>query len=220
MKQLLVLFAMLIILPWVSISQSIAEINTPTVMGLDQVAPFHEGLAAVRQGDTWGFINTNGELVIEFRDDLVWNENPDKNAAGVRGIPYPRFRDGRCPIRVMKAEEEGIPFYGFIDSSGEIAIQADFLNVSEFANDEAVGIYFQKTFRGKNNFQLNIYDYSFTEGVINTKGEMVWPLTERKNILMNARRYEIPPIQARMLEGKLIAVEVSSDNWEIRKIQR
>ena len=219
MKRILVLWTLLLTAaPWSVQAQSIAEINKPTVENLDEVTPFHEGLAAVRRGNQWGFINTEGELVIGFRSDLVWNQSPDANASGVEAIPYPRFKDGRCPVTVEK--EEGIPFYGYIDTSGKTVIEPEYLNLTEFSNGKAVGIFFQKTYRGKNNFQLNIYDYSFTEGIINTKGEMIWPLTERKNILMKPVRYEMPLIQARILENNIIAVEAAPDRWEIRKIQR
>ena len=218
MKRILLLWALLLLAaPW-NQAQSIAEINTPTVDNLDEVAPFHESLAAVRRGNQWGFINKKGELVIDFRADLVWNQSPDEKAEGVAAIPYPRFQDGRCPITVKK--EEGTPFYGYIDPAGNTVIGADYLNLTEFSKGKAVAIFFQKTFRGKNNFQLNIYDYTFTEGVINTKGEMVWPLTERTNILMKPVRYERPAIQARLLEENIIAVETAPDRWEIRKIQR
>ncbi len=219
MKRILVLWALLLAAaPWSTKAQSIEEINKPTVENLDEVTPFHEGLAAVRRGNQWGFINTEGELVIGFRSDLVWNQSPDPRASGVEAIPYPRFKDGRCPFTIEK--EEGIPFYGYIDPSGKTVIEPEYLNLTEFSNGKAVGIFFQKTYRGKNNFQLNIYDYSFTEGIINTKGEMIWPLTERKNILMKPVRYEMPLIQARILENNIIAVEAAPDRWEIRKIQR
>ena len=34
--------------------------------GIDEIAPFSEGLAAVRQGWKWGFINEESMLVINF----------------------------------------------------------------------------------------------------------------------------------------------------------
>lgn len=39
------------------------------VFAFDEVRPYSEGLAAVRQGEFWGFINHAGQLVIEFRFD-------------------------------------------------------------------------------------------------------------------------------------------------------
>ena len=211
-----VLLLALAALPVLAGAQSIQDINRPTLGDLDEVTRFHEGLAAVRKGSQWGFIDQDGLLVIDFRDDLVWQREPDPGALGVGSIPYPRFSDGRCPV--MVSGEDGIPLYGFIDTEGRMVIEPEFLNVSEFQNGRAVGIYYKKTFRGKNNFQLNIYDHTFTEVVLNKAGAMVWPLAERENILMNARRYRTPEIQARIIENGLIAVKSDRARWEIRKL--
>lgn len=216
MKRALILLIALVVLPYAGSAQSVADINKPLLKNLDQVTPFHDGMAAVRQGDRWGFINTRGELVIDFRTDLVWNQNPNTTTQGVASIPYPRFRDGRCPIRVSK--EEGIPFYGYIDRTGKVVIEPEFLNLSEFNGGLAIGIYFKKTFRGKNRFQLNIYDYTFTEVILNPEGEMIWPLTERINIMMDPRRYETPDLKTRILQPNLVAVESAPSRWEIRKL--
>lgn len=217
MKRAYVLVAILLALPLAGWGQTIEAINAPTIKDLNQVAPFHEGLAAVRKGSQWGFINSDGKLVVDFRGDLVWNEHPDPQANGVGAIAYPRFRDGRCPIKVMG--EDGIPLYGFIDTGGKTVIAPEFLNVTEFEGGLALGIYYKKTFRGKSNFQLNIYEHSFTEVVLNPAGEMIWPLAERQNIIMQARQYKTPAIQARILEDRLVAVESAPEKWEIRKIE-
>lgn len=219
MKQFSMVLALLLGLPFMGRAQSVRELNVATVKDLDQVTEFHEGLAAVRRGNTWGFIDTSGKLVIDFREDLVWNKNPDPRATGVTGMAYPRFREGRCPFRAFQEEEGDIPFYGFIDTSGKTVIEPQFLNVSEFKDGHAIGIYFKKTFRGKNNFQLNIYDYAFTEVVLNPAGEMTWPLAERLNILMQARRYETPALLSHLLGPTLLAVETTPGTWEIRNIK-
>ena len=64
MKQLITLCTLLV-LPFILFAQELT--------GIDEIAPFSEGLAAIRKGNEWGFINKEGQLVIEFRDDLVWN---------------------------------------------------------------------------------------------------------------------------------------------------
>lgn len=202
-------------------AQSVADINVPTVAGIDQITPFHEGLAAVRKGNTWGFIDKNGTLVIDFRADLFGNLNPIEGNYGKSSMPYPRFRDGRCPIRVNNSETPGIPFYGFIDKTGKTVIPPEFLNVSEFKDGIALGIYYKKTFRGKNSFQLNIYDYTFTEVVLNPEGEMIWPLAERKQISMDRRRYKTPELLGQILSKTLIGIgsEANPRLLEIRKLK-
>lgn len=160
-------------------------------------------------------------MVIGFRNDLFGNVNPDKDNPWVTGMAYPEFKNGLCPIRVYSEYEDAIPFYGFIDKTGKTIIEPEFLNITGFSDGIALGIYFRKTLRGKNNFQLNIYDYTFTEVVLNTDGEMIWPLTERHNIMMDKRRYKTPNILGKIINRELIAIgsEVNPSKLELRKIK-
>ena len=183
---------------------------------IDQVAPFSEGLAAVRVGNQWGFINENGDLVIDFRDDLVWNKFADTDKEDIEGIRYPVFKDGLCMIREMLEEEE-IYVYGFIDKTGATKIKPEYLNVTEFDQGYAIGILMTKTFRGKNNFQLNIYDYKFSEVILDQKGDIMRLLAQRDNILMSKRRYELPDLRAKLLSRTLVAI-MKGDNWELMKL--
>lgn len=184
---------------------------------LDKIAPFSEGLAAVRVGEKWGFIDKDGKLAIDFRDDLVWNKEADPNASDVNGVEYPMFKNGRCMIQAV-LEEEGITVYGFINTKGEIVIAPEYLNVTEFNENYAVGILMTKTFRGKNRFQLNIYQYKFSEVILDTTGDIMLLVTQRKNILMDKRRYEIPGLTAKYLSKSLMAVRTDQNTWELRKI--
>ena len=184
---------------------------------LDDIAPFSEGLAAVRQGEKWGFIDTEGNLVIDFRDDLVWSDAASANASDVTGVAYPAFKDGRCMIKEV-LEEEGIAVYGFINSKGETVIKPEYLNVTEFDQGYALGILLTKTFRGQNRFQLNIYDYKFSEVILDTSGDIMFLVTQRKNILMDKRRYDLPELTSKYLSKNLMAVKTEKNTWELRKI--
>ena len=168
MKNALLIIAVLLTLPYAGNTQSIKTLNKPIMEGLDEVTPFHDGLAAVRKDSQWGFIDMDGTLVIDFRDDLVWNEGAAPEAYGVHAVPYPRFQDGRCMFQA--AGDDDIPVYGFIDREGKTVIAPEYLNLTEFKDGYAVGIFVKKTFRGKNKFQLNIFDYSFMEAVLNPEG--------------------------------------------------
>ena len=184
---------------------------------VDEITPFSEGLAAVRMGSKWGFINKDGQLVIDFRDDLVWNEQVNTETSDVSSIPYPRFNNGRCMIKAV-LEEEGIPVYGFINTLGETVITPEYLNLTEFEDNYAMGILLTKTFRGKNRFQLNIYDYKFSEVILDTSGDIMLLVTQRQNILMDKRRYERPKLMARYISKTLMAVRTEQNTWELRKI--
>ena len=184
---------------------------------LDEITPFSEGLAAVRMGDQWGFIDAEGQLVIDFREDLVWHKEGVTTSSDVTGIPYPRFKNGLCIIQKV-LDEEGIAVYGFINTSGETVIAPEYLNVTEFDQDHAIGILLTKTFRGQNRFQLNIYEYKFSEVILNTSGEIMLLVSQRSNILMDKRRYELPELKAKYLSKSLMAVKTDKNTWELRKI--
>ncbi|MGB5238268.1 MAG: WG repeat-containing protein [Flavobacteriaceae bacterium] len=184
---------------------------------VDEIAPFHEGLAAVRIGDQWGFINADGDLVIDFRSDLVWNEEVSTGVEDITGIAYPRFKDDRCMIKET-LEEEGIDVYGFINSKGETVIKPEYLNVTEFNEGFALGILLTKTFRGQNRFQLNIYDFKFSEVILDPAGDIMLLITQRQSILMDKRRYELPSLNAKYLSKTLMAVKTDKNTWELRKI--
>lgn len=208
MKSILLITALLIT-PLLGYSQG------PDIV--DEIAPFSEGLAAVRMGDKWGFIDTEGQLVIDFRNDLVWNRQADTDATDLTGIPYPRFKDGRCMIK-QTLDEEGIDVFGFINTKGETVIATEYLNVTEFNQGYALGILLTKTFRGQNKFQLNIYDYKFSEVILDPSGDIMLLITQRQNILMDKRRYDLPKLTGKYLSKNLMAVRTKMNTWELRKI--
>lgn len=212
MKRISIMVAVLLLLPAFAISQSLEELNKPTIIDLDEVAPFSEGLAAVRKGNQWGFIDKEGNLVIDFRNDIAWNKEVSKTD-GIAGIRYPYFKEGLCVI--FRSTIEGIPLYGFMNTKGETVIEPEYVNINPFENGRTIGIYGKKSFRGKNEFQLNIYDYSFTEVVVNKKGEMIWPIQKRINIMMSKKRYKLPELHAKILSEDLLTVKGGNNRWKV-----
>ena len=83
--------------------------HSQTVKNIDEIAPFSEGLAAVRQGNQWGFINEEGTMVIDFRSDIYWNRDADTSKEDISGVQYPMFNEGRCLI--TKIVEDGVAVY-------------------------------------------------------------------------------------------------------------
>lgn len=181
---------------------------------LDFVAPFNEGLAAVQKGNEWAFIDDIGHIVINFRDDLYWNEDTAETYDDVRSVHYPKFSDGRC---IVQNRVDEIPVFGFIDTEGNLVIEHQFLNVRPFENGMTTGIIFEKVHRGKNEFNLDIYEYKFHEVLIDVDGNILEFLNRRYNIQMTKKRYKIPPIWSKILNNKLIAIK-KDNNWEIKKL--
>src|SRR5690625_1355717 len=95
-------------------------VNAQALKEIDEVAPFNEGLGGVKKGDAWGFIDSDGELVIKFREDIV--ETPKIT---------PIFNDGLCLIKKVK---DGITFYGYINTKGEEVIPVEYLKATPFDN--------------------------------------------------------------------------------------
>lgn len=209
MKYSIAWLLLLLIFPFAASAQSENSVY-------DEIAPFNEGLAAVRVGNQWGFIDENAKLVIDFRGDLVWNQNADTNIPGVLGIRYPQFKNGRCMIQELKVNN--IPYYGFIDVSGEIVIQPEYLNITEFDQENAIGIYVRELFQGQNEIKLDIIEYIFTEVVVNINGEIVWPITEREHALTAKRRYEIPELKAKLIGKNLLVFKTKDNKWETKKL--
>lgn len=71
-------------------------------------------------------------MVIDFRNYVHWNKDADTSKSDVMGLRYPMFHEGRYLI--TKKVEDGIPLYGFIDTSGKTVIEPQFLNVYPFKN--------------------------------------------------------------------------------------
>ena len=209
MKNSIVFIMLLLIFPIAAYAQT-------ENASYDEIAPFNEGLAAVRVGNQWGFIDENAKLVIDFRDDLVWNPNADTNIPGVLGVRYPQFKNGRCMIQELKVNN--IPYYGFMDTSGEIVIQPEYLNITEFDQENAIGIYVRELFQGQNEIKLDIVEYIFTEVVVNINGEIIWPIGEREHALTAKRSYEVPDIRAKLIGKDLLVFKTKDNKWETKKL--
>lgn len=98
---------------------------------IDEVAPFEEGLAGVKKGDLWGFIDSSGVIVIDYRNDIVAPANK-----------APTFSNGMC---LIQEDKDGIIFYGYINTKGEKEIPAEYLMATPFENGYARVIKHYKT---------------------------------------------------------------------------
>ncbi|MDF0715394.1 WG repeat-containing protein [Muricauda sp. 334s03] len=181
---------------------------------LDYVSPFHEGFAAIQKENKWAFVDESGNIAIDFRDDLYWRTDAKTSHNDIRALTYPQFSDGRCVVQKMMDE---IPVFGFIDTSGKLVIEHKFLNVAPFKNGLTTGIMYEKVHRGKNEFNLDIYEFKFHEVLMDTDGNIIEFLNRRYNIQMTKRRYEMPDIKSKILNHQLIAIE-KDNRWEIKKL--
>lgn len=178
--------------------------------GYDYVSPFNDGMAAVKKGEQWGFINEIGELAIDFRSDLVIGES-DKGS-------YPVFSNDRC---LISATKEGVNYFGYIDKGGQIVIEPQFLNAGPFINDLAIVIYLEEEVLGENELLgKRMLAYKSLEVVINKQGDLVYSLTLPKHVNLSEKHLEQPPaIKSKFISKYLIASLNADNKWEINKIE-
>lgn len=208
MKKFIITAFIMLMLPNVFHSQ--------TVKNIDEIAPFSEGLAAVRQGNQWGFINEEGTMVINFRNDIYWNKDADTSKKDISGVQYPMFNEGRCLI--TKIVEDGVPVYGFIDTKGNVVLEPQLLNVYPFKDGFTTAVLFEKSMKGKNEFNLDIYEFKFHDVMLDTSVEIIEFFNRRYNIQMTKRRYQMPAMGVKQLSAGLVAVYTQDQGWEVRKI--
>ena len=84
MKNSFYLHLFIFFLPFICFSQNIKNI--------DFIAPYNDSLAAVKQDNKWGFIDAQGNLVINFRDDLVVSNYKEGS--------YPVFSNNRSVFTI------------------------------------------------------------------------------------------------------------------------
>ena len=212
MKKAIVLFVISMLISSISYSQKLEN--------LDQISPFHDGLAAVKKGNQWAFIDNVGQKTIDFRNDLVVGKKCEMLCC-TNGpqITYPFFRDG---LALVSETKDGITHYGFINKSGEIAIEPNLINAAHFSEGKAIVQKYYKQNLGKNDvLGKNMISYSYNEVVINTIGEVIMHLSGPFNLLYSKEKLKTPPaISSRLMNNNLVAIRSKNDTWEVRTINK
>ena len=170
---------------------------------IDEIGVYNEGLIAIKVGDSWGFLDTNGELVVDYRKDIV----------GTVKEP-PIFSDGLC---LIKEKREEVDYYGYINVKGETIIPTEYIVAKPFKNGMASVITYYKTDTGKNVFDQNVVYYTYHELIINTKNECVLYFREPRNLLLHKLKLqqEIPKIRAKFLNEHLISVLEDDNSYSL-----
>ncbi len=127
-------------LMWQGFSQVISD--------LDWVSPMHEGMAAVKKGNMWGFIDKDGSMKIEPREDLAPSKTSLSGVSEDSEMKYPIFVEGRC---LIEQTFEGIRYFGFIDKQGKTVVEPGYINATNFRNGFAIVTQYSKQVLGKNN---------------------------------------------------------------------
>jgi len=175
MKKLRMISCIILMFPFIGLSQ--------TLENLDFVSPFHEDLAAVQKNDQWAFIDRNGDVVINFRSDLVSTKTENGS--------YPLFSNGRC---LIESKKDGISYFGYIDVSGKKSIEPQFLNAKNFHNGKAIVLQLIKESAGVNTaLGKNVIYYKYYEVLINVDGPLEAYLSKEPQNVVLDKSYLINP---------------------------
>ncbi|EZH74774.1 hypothetical protein ATO12_08520 [Aquimarina atlantica] len=212
MKNVLILFMSILIFPFSGFTQVLIDI--------EEITPFHEEVAAIRKGNKWAFINTNGEIIIDYRDDLVWHSNPEattKKKSQKQFIPYPSFSEGLCMIKQMK---NGVYYYGYIDKRGKTSILPEFLNATSFNKGYAIVLKVSKEELGRNHLlHKKVVSYSYDEVIIDSSGTVKIHLTAPKNFTLTKNKLKWPPaIESHFIAPNLVAVKNKNNSWNLQNV--
>ncbi|GAA4272806.1 hypothetical protein GCM10022258_21000 [Aquimarina gracilis] len=185
--------------------------SSQVLENIDQITPFHEDLAAIRKGDKWAFINTKGDVVIDYREDLVISP-------ATENANYPYFSDGKC---LIKQKINGVDYYGYIGATGKITIKPQFLNATNFNNGHAIVLRVAKEELGKNDLlDKKVVSYSYDEMVIDASGNSKTFLLGPTHLIYKKDRLRKPPmIQSHFLAPNLIATKSKNNSWTLYTLQ-
>jgi hypothetical protein len=193
----------LLLIPYLGIAQ--------TLENSDYISPFNDGVAAIKKGNEWGFIDQEGKLIVDFRNDLVVTKTDNAN--------YPIFEDDRCLIAHHK---DGVLYYGYINKEGETVIAPQFLNATNFNNKKAIALKVHKETIGYNDiFKKDVVSYHYFEVVIDKTGTTMDHLTQLALHVspQNIKNSSSPTITSKFISANLVAIKGNNSKWQIKKIE-
>ncbi|WP_308992864.1 WG repeat-containing protein [Mariniflexile litorale] len=199
MKKVKFILLIILIIPILGLAQSLEN--------LDYISPFHNGYAAIKKDNQWAFINTEGAIAIDFRNDLV--------ARTVGDVNYPMFSDDRCLIEELK---EGISYFGYIDTFGKTVIKPQFLNATNFSEGSSIALKLVKEIVGENEALVkNIVYYRYFEVTIDIEGNVINYLTPKgKNVVLDKEFLTYPPeIMSKQISKNVFAIKGKGNRWTI-----
>ena len=178
---------------------------------VDQVTPFQEELAAIKKGSQWGFINKEGTLVIDYRNDLVLTNIMDEMG---KTSTYPVFNNERCLIKKLIGD---IYYYGFIDKTGNVVIKPNYLNATNFKNGYAIVILTSKDVIGYNEvLKKDVVSSKIEDFIINPSGEMLRYLENPRSNNSPKTKPKTPPVfYSKFIAPHLIAVKKKNQKWDV-----
>ncbi|PWK20693.1 WG repeat-containing protein [Xanthomarina spongicola] len=199
MKKILII---LLIIPVLGFSQVIENV--------DFISPFHDEMAAIKKNNQWAFINIHGDIVVNFRNDLVTSKFLDGD--------YPIFKNGRC---LIVNEKDGVLYFGYINTYGKTVIEPRFLNATNFNNNIATALELDKEEMGRNPaLDKKIVNYKYFEVTIDTVGNVKNYLTHKGVHVVLDKDFlrEPPKFTSKQISDNLVVTRNEKGKWTLKKI--
>ena len=93
----------------------------------DEATDFHEGIATVKKGNQWSFINEKGKKAVTLDSDII----------GITKVG--QFSEGLCPIqKTTILNKQSKIKYGYLDIKGNLVITPQFDRAGMFSNGIAI----------------------------------------------------------------------------------
>ena len=203
MKRMIFPFLLMLFVPVLCLAQ--------TIENIDFISPFNEDVAAIKKGDLWAFIDTNGTMIIAFRNDLV--------STKIEKDEYPIFKNNRCLISQKK---DGITYFGYIDKTGKTIIKPQFLNATHFENNKAVVLKLNEEIIGDNTIlDKKVISYKYFEVVIDDQGNTKNYLDFNGIAVALDKKYlyKPPQILRQLISDSLFTYLNRNKKWVIEKIK-
>lgn len=184
------------------------------VENVDYISPFHENMAAIRSGNSWGFVDVKGDFAVSLRSDLII---PSQSSVE---LPYPYFSEGRA---LIMEERENIVYYGYINKKGNTIIPTKYIRATPFnAYGKALALELFKQNLGENDIlDKHMVRYVYNQVVLDTTGNAVYYLKEPHHILPTKDQLSHSlKITSYFVAPTLVAVENESGTWDIVDITK
>lgn len=181
-----------------------------TLENIDFISPFYEGISAIKKDGQWSFINQQGTLIMDFRNDLVVSKTLDGD--------FPIFKNGRC---LIEEKRDGISYFGYINTCGTVIIEPQYLNALNFDNGLAIVLELIKEYVGVNeNLGKKVAYDKYLEAVIDVNGNIVgYTSPKRTNVLLDKKFLRKPPIiTTKKISDGVYALFNDDKTWTLKVI--
>ena len=129
---------------------------------------------------------------------------------------YPVFISGRCLIKEIK---DDVAYFGYIDINGDIVVEPQFINATNFKYDKAIVTQLVIYELGFNSImEKPVVSYKYREIVIDLSGKIKNCLTQEKPLSYLKPFRKIPIINSKIASKHLVIIKNEMGELFLRKI--